>query len=155
MTAKQIKFAAGIAFIAACLVVLVVSGFKETSMYYFTVTELEARETEFIGKKIKLAGKVVPGSIERDDQTMDLRFHVWEPLDGNADAHSAARIVHYEGIVPDSFRDAADVVLEGKTALDGTFQADHLLAKCPSKYESKSYEEMKTLHPDNRPSTRS
>ena len=26
------------------------------------------------------------------------------------------------------------------------FVADHLLAKCPSKYESKSYEEMKAMH---------
>ena len=46
---------------------LVVSGFNETSMYYFTVAELEAREAEFVGRKIKLAGKVVPGSIRKDD----------------------------------------------------------------------------------------
>jgi cytochrome c-type biogenesis protein CcmE len=34
-------------------------------------------------------------------------------------------------------------VLEGKTHSDGIFVAETLLAKCPSKYESKSYDEIK------------
>ena len=56
MTAKQFKFGLGILVIASCVVMLIVSGFSETSMYYFTVAELEAKEAEFVGRKIKLAG---------------------------------------------------------------------------------------------------
>jgi cytochrome c-type biogenesis protein CcmE len=146
MTAKQFKFGLGILVVASCVVLLIVSGFQETSMYYFTVTELEARETEFVGQKIKLAGKVVPGSIERDDSSLDLRFMIWEPVEGRSNEDLNQRPIRYTGIVPDTFRDESDVILEGKTSSDGVFQAEHLLAKCPSKYESKSYEEMKSMH---------
>jgi cytochrome c-type biogenesis protein CcmE len=146
MTAKQFKFGLGIAVVAGCVVMLVVSGFNETSMYYFTVAELEAREAEFVGRKIKLAGKVVPGSIRKDDVTLDLRFEIWEPVEGAVVASAHRKPIYYTGIVPDTFRDEADVILEGITGKDGVFEADHLLAKCPSKYESKSYGEMKAMH---------
>lgn len=146
MTAKQFKFGLGILVIASCVVLLIVSGFKDTSMYFITVAELEAREAEFVGRKIKLAGKVVPGSIIKDDSSLDLSFMIWEPVDGQPNEELTQRPITYRGIVPDTFRDASDVVLEGKTGKDGVFHAEHLLAKCPSKYESKSYEEMKTMH---------
>ena len=146
MTAKQFKFGLGILVIASCVVLLVVSGFRETSMYYFTVSEFEAREAEYAGQKIKLAGKVVPGSIVRNDASLDLSFRIWGPMEGLSDADLTQRTIHYKGIVPDTFRDESDVILEGATTKDGVFHAEHLLAKCPSKYESKSYEEMKELH---------
>ena len=63
MNQRKIKFVAGFAVIGVCLFYLVVTGFQETAMYYFTVTELEARETEFVGRRIKLAGRVIPGTI--------------------------------------------------------------------------------------------
>ena len=44
--------------------------------------------------------------------------------------------VNYHGIIPDTFVDGADVVVEGALSTDGTFDAHTLLAKCPSKYES-------------------
>ena len=153
MTASQFKFGLGILIVSSCVVLLVVSGFQDTSMYYFTVTELEAREAEFVGKKIKLAGKVVPGSIRRDDSSLDLSFKIWEPVaEGGGSSH---RPIYYKGIVPDTFRDESDVVLEGSTAQDGVFHAEHLLAKCPSKYESKSYEEMNALHGKEKATTKS
>jgi cytochrome c-type biogenesis protein CcmE len=44
--------------------------------------------------------------------------------------------VRYTGIVPDTFKDEAEVVVEGVLNPDkASFQAHTLLAKCPSKYE--------------------
>ena len=60
MSRKKVKFLAGLTVIVVCLLYLVVSGFQKSAMYYFTVAELEAREADFVGKRIKLAGKVVP-----------------------------------------------------------------------------------------------
>ena len=57
MLAKKIKFIAGFAVIVICLLVLVFSSSKKMGMYYFTVTELEAKEIAFVDKRIKLAGK--------------------------------------------------------------------------------------------------
>jgi cytochrome c-type biogenesis protein CcmE len=145
MDKKKVKFAAGFSVIVICLLYLVVSGFQKTAMYYFTVTELEARETEFAGKRIKLAGKVVPGSIQKKGGRA-IQFEIWEPLGENVDSFSEKRTIRYSGLVPDTFRDESDVVLEGKTGAGGVFEAETLLAKCPSKYEGKSYEEMKETH---------
>ena len=141
MPARKIKFIAGFAVIAVSLLVLVVSSSQQLSMYYFTVTELEAREIDFVDKRIKLAGKVVPGSIKQIDGNRTVEFLIWEPLE--KDAFSEKRAVLYSGIIPDTFRDESDVVLEGKTNANGVFVAETLLAKGPSKYESQSYGEIK------------
>jgi len=45
--------------------------------------------------------------------------------------------VVYSGVVPDAFKPDADVVLEGKLTASGTFEADNLLVKCPSKYQAR------------------
>jgi cytochrome c-type biogenesis protein CcmE len=46
--------------------------------------------------------------------------------------------VRYAGIVPDTFKDDAEVIVSGSVKGDGTFVAKDLIAKCPSKYEAKS-----------------
>lgn len=143
MPAKKIKFFAGFAVILACLLVLVVSSAQKMSMYYFTVSELEAREIEFLDRQIKLAGKVVPGSIVKLEGNRTIEFQIWEPLKDQPEAFSQKRTVRYSGVIPDTFRDESDVVLEGKMGADGIFVADTLLAKCPSKYESQNFEEIK------------
>lgn len=140
MTVRKVKFISGFAVIVACLIFLVISSSQKMAMYYLTVTELEARETEFLNKRIKLAGKVTPGTIRKLPDRI-VEFQIWEPLEG--DAFSTKRHVVYAGIVPDTFRDEADVVLEGEVGVNGHFRADNLLAKCPSKYEGQSYEEIK------------
>ncbi len=143
MTVRKVKFIAGFAVIVACLILLVVTSSQKMGMYYLTVSELEARETEFADKRIKLAGKVTPGSIRKSpDRTVE--FQIWEPV--GEEAFSAKRSVVYSGIVPDTFRDEADVVLEGKVGPNGLFRADNLLAKCPSKYEGQSYEDIKNAY---------
>jgi cytochrome c-type biogenesis protein CcmE len=49
---------------------------------------------------------------------------------------SAQLPVDFSGIIPDTFVDDADVVVEGNRRTDGVFEATTLLAKCPSKYET-------------------
>ena len=44
-------------------------------------------------------------------------------------------LVRYQGVKPDTFDEAYHIVAIGKYA-DGSFNADKLLIKCPSKYES-------------------
>ena len=40
------------------------------------------------------------------------------------------------GIIPDTFTDSVDVVVEGRYNREGTFVATTLLAKCASRYEN-------------------
>lgn len=95
--------------------------------YYMTVAEfLEAPGQTRAGLRVN--GKVVHGTIERHDTGEDVGFRM---TDGQA-----TLAVHYKGIIPDTFVDGADVVVEGRLLPDGIFAAHTLLAKCPSKYES-------------------
>jgi len=95
--------------------------------YYMTVSEfLAAPDSAHVGFRVN--GKVVEGSIERLAGGEDVRF---ELSDGDASLP-----VTYHGVIPDTFVDRADVVVEGDLQQDGSFKAHTLLAKCPSKYES-------------------
>lgn len=96
----------------------------------------EAREPSDIigtesGETYDLTGKVVPGTIERTDES--LAFHISD-RDG-----SDALPVTYTGTVPDPFRDGREVIVTGKLE-EGTFVAQHdsLITKCPSKFEEEA-----------------
>jgi cytochrome c-type biogenesis protein CcmE len=110
------------------MVLLVVVGTQGSGVgYYMTVTEfLDTEDQTRLGLRVN--GKVVHGTISREDTGEDVGF---EMTDGGA-----VLAVRYHGIIPDTFVDGADVVVEGALENDGTFSAHMLLAKCPSKYES-------------------
>lgn len=95
--------------------------------YYMTVSEYRDHGPNK-GDHFRVNGKVAPGTIERKDTGQDVAFVM---TDG-----TATLPVRYHGIIPDTFVDGADVVVEGALAHDGTFEARTLLAKCPSKYEA-------------------
>ena len=96
-------------------------------MYYMTVAELKAQGDAVYGDKIRLGATVADGSIQSGPDGTT-RFVV---TDG-----ANTLPVAYKGSLPDTFEDGADVVLQGKMATSGTFEASSLLAKCPSKYEA-------------------
>jgi len=95
--------------------------------YYMTVSEFLA-EPERGAEGLRINGKVLTGTIDRHPSGQEVMFVV---SDGAADLP-----VRYEGIIPDTFVDDSDVVVEGRVDASGTFQAHTLLAKCPSKYEA-------------------
>ena len=119
-------------FIAALIVVaaiaaLIYIGVRGSSMYYMTLAELKAQADTVYGDKIRLGATVVDGSIQSGDDGVT-RFVV---TDG-----ASTLPVSYGGGLPDTFKDGADVVLQGELTPSGTFEASSLLAKCPSKYRT-------------------
>ena len=74
---------------------------------------------------------------------MTLQFKAADPDNPNTVVR-----VHYKGVIPDTFKEEADVVLEGVlipkgstgsagvVAQEDRFEARTLFAKCPSKYEA-------------------
>lgn len=114
--------------VASMLFLLVVAVNRPGGMvYYQTVSEFLRDPAAKEGTR-RINGKVVPGSIERLPTGQDVRFEM-------SDGIRTLRVA-YHGIVPDTFVDEADVVVEGALGADGTFRASTLLAKCPSKYEA-------------------
>jgi len=104
------------------------NAFKASSMYYLSVGELLARGDAAYGEELRVSGKVVEGTIERGPEANAVRFAV-------ADGEGASVPVVYRGVVPDTFQNGGEVVVEGGLGPEGVFRATTLLAKCPSKYE--------------------
>jgi len=108
-----------------------------TFRYYQNLDEFlsEARA----GDPARVHGYVATGSIERDVAGKRVYFDVvaTPPHAGGASDHRLR--VRYASLeTPDMFKDGAEVVVEGRlAAAHDWFDADNVMAKCPSKFEAK------------------
>jgi cytochrome c-type biogenesis protein CcmE len=130
MTAK-LKFIIGAVLVLGSAGWLMVSSISSTGSYYFTPQELAAkvsRDPSIHETGVKLGARVVPGTVERAPGGREVRFRV---SDGTQDY-----AVHYRGLIPDTFTDSVDVVVDGRLGRDGTFRATTLVAKCGARFES-------------------
>ncbi len=106
-----------------------------TAQFYLTPHELAERlkaDDSFRRNGMKVGGRVVPGTIVRAPGNKEVRFLMRDTMP----ASTARFTVVYKGIIPDTFTDSVDVVVEGKLDAGNTFQATVLLAKCASRYEN-------------------
>ena len=124
----KVKFIIGGVVIVAALAWLGFVGFEESKAYYITVDEFSAMSGNVDGKTFKLAGDVVPGSIDRSKPQIEFVI-------SSRDNSIKVRYVGTQ-VIPDTFKDGSKALVEGKPGPDGTFQAKHIEAKCASKYES-------------------
>ena len=109
---------------------------RDGAEYFKHVDEVVADRQAWEGKPLQLHGYVIPGSIMVKPNTMDIRFQVQNnPIRAGEPGH--VMNVTYSGIVPDTFKGEAEVVLHGKLTAEG-FKTDPngVIAKCPSKYEA-------------------
>ena len=115
------------------------STLRDGTEYFKHVDEVMASRPAWEGKPLQLHGYVVPGSILQKPNTLEYRFKVQnDPIRAN---QSPAHIVDvsYTGIVPDTFKGEAEVVLKGQLTTDGFHTVPNgVVAKCPSKYEAAS-----------------
>ena len=66
--------------------------------------------------------------IRKDEQYLSFRLK---------DSHDEVLPVEYRGVIPGNFDQATSIVAIGRYR-DGTFVADQLLVKCPSKYQAEA-----------------
>ena len=125
---RKWRFALGAIVIVAVLVYLILSSTQGAAVYALTIGELKGRGSAIYGRGVRVGGTVVANSITYDASQVLLQFVL-------VDAGDTMPVVHH-GTRPDMLRDSADVLVEGKYQPDGTFKADKLLLKCPSKYEA-------------------
>jgi cytochrome c-type biogenesis protein CcmE len=108
--------------------------------YFKNLEEFRANPDAISGARSRIHGYVATASISRDIEAMQVRFKVQ-----NAPAHTGLGTAPPLDVVlasletPDLFKDGAEVVVEGRMVAsnDGpVFEADKVLAKCPSKFEA-------------------
>ena len=129
MSSRSIKILCGAVVIAAALGVLLWVGISHSTVYYYSVSELEAKGPSV---NVRVSGQLVSGSV-KGMGTTNISFSIHD-----RDHSSQVISVTYSGAVPDSFRDHPDteVVAQGDYLASGSFLASTLIAKCPSKYEA-------------------
>jgi cytochrome c-type biogenesis protein CcmE len=105
---------------------LLYTSLGESAEYYKHVDEVTASPQQWQGKKLQLHG--FAHQIGRKRDALEYQFDV--------ESHGKVIRAYYTGIVPDTFKEDAEVVLKGTLSPDGTFQVspDGVIAKCPSKY---------------------
>jgi len=137
MQTKKLKFVFGTVVILGAVLTLAITGMEESKAYYQTVPELKAMGVKAEGRRVRVAGDVVVGSIERHEEGV-VTFVI--------DYEGQTLPVRYigRGPLPDTLVDRAQAVAEGTLQSDGTFEATLVQAKCASKYEA-AYAEGKTV----------
>lgn len=111
--------------------------------YFHTADEVIVKSADFTGKKVRVGGYVEECSILQKSGTLEYRFEVRPDHPHTTvstlkypEAKGKTITVSYVGVVPDTFKDNAEVTVGGTLQADGTFHAQEMTAKCPSKYES-------------------
>ncbi len=136
----RLKFLVAGGLILGAVGYLMFSGINESMVYYYTIAEATTKTSELSDKGIRIGGFVSPGTIHRVGGQSRVEFVIFEK------SSDRTLPVTYQGIIPDTFKENAEVVVEGFYHPQKTvFRATTLLAKCPSKYEGLAEEDSKDV----------
>jgi cytochrome c-type biogenesis protein CcmE len=125
---KQAKFGIGIGVILVSMGFLAWLGYGESKTYYHTIAEIETLKGTAAAHRIRVGGTVQTGSIHHTPGRTDFVLL----------GEGKSLLVSYTGSdpLPDSFIDNSQALVEGRLTADGHFNAEHIQAKCASKYEA-------------------
>ena len=128
-TKMIIKILIGIIVIGGGLGYFTYQAMQSSWSYYYSVDEFSANIADMNNYSFRIAGRVKPGSVNRDLQNMNLTFIL-------AGAKTEIPVI-YVGTVPDNFTEDIEVVVEGRLDENKSFKAKTLMTKCESKYKAK------------------
>lgn len=129
MKHKAVKIGLTSVVLAVAFGGLLYSTMGEATEYYKHVDEVMAQPEPWYGKKLQLHGYAK--QVARKPNSLEYRFHV------ESNGHTV--VATYKGVVPDTFKNDAEVVLKGTLSPEGFVVAPNgVMAKCPSKYEPQS-----------------
>lgn len=118
------KWIAG-AVIIVLAAIWVFSSFNDSLTAYVSFDQAKARD-----KRVQVIGTIDKNNVSYNSDSLQLVFRV-------VDDKGEDMTVVYSGTMPGNFDQATKVVCKGKY-VDGRFEADELLLKCPSKYQGES-----------------
>ncbi len=133
---KYGKFAALVVLILGTLIWIATASMKDTKTYYKTIAELGKMGSQSMDSRVRVGGDIEKGSIQRNGRMVDFTL---VQKDAAAAAAPLYLKVAYDGRdpLPDTFRDGAQALADGRMGTDGVFHASKIQAKCASKYAAK------------------
>jgi cytochrome c-type biogenesis protein CcmE len=158
------KFIVGGVMLLAVVVFMVISATRATAQFFLTVGEIQNGDRDYAGENLRVSGAVIGDSIRYDSETHTLHFTIANiPTDDDEieaqggleavlhqaaiDPTAAQMDVVYKGAPPDMLKEEAQAILTGSLQDDGSFLAEEILLKCPSKYEEVLPEQVVTAEP--------
>jgi len=146
------KFVIGGVLILGAVVFLIWTSTAANAEYFLTINELNAKGSSIVDRNLRVSGAVIGDSIQYDAPNLTLNFEVADVSGDNAvlekegglakalhqaviDPARARMKVVYVGPKPDLLRNEAQAIMTGHLGADGTFYAEELLLKCPTRYE--------------------
>jgi cytochrome c-type biogenesis protein CcmE len=112
---------------------LLYSGLGESTTYFLNVSEALAMKPTSLAKA-RPFGTVAAEGLTRPEDNLGVHFVL---VDKDQPAKTIR--VDFKGVVPDTFKPGAEVIVEGGVnPASGAFAANTLMTKCPSKYQKQN-----------------
>jgi cytochrome c-type biogenesis protein CcmE len=142
----QSRYFVGSLLIAGALGFLVTSSLRSGTLKSIPVAQLRAADQKpenFVGQRLRMVGFVGPQKVikvPRQTEQGVVSEHNFSVIEGKSTVK-----VTYTDALPDTFRAGGPVQVDGVYVSPGVMKADHVLTKCPSKYESEEKAKLKKL----------
>jgi cytochrome c-type biogenesis protein CcmE len=119
---KRLAIAGGVVLAVGAIAALVLNAFQSNLVFFYSPSQIAANEAP-VSRTFRLGGLVKEGTVKRDG--VKVEFVVTD---------TAKTVpVHYEGILPDLFKEGKGIVAQGQLK-DGVFVAREVLAKHDENY---------------------
>ncbi len=106
-------------------VTFALTAFQEDLLYFYSPSQIADGEAPE-NRQFRVGGLVIPGSVEREEGELEVKFTVTD------NAHNMT--VAYSGVLPDLFREGQGIIAHGVIDASGIFQANEVLAKHDENY---------------------
>lgn len=123
---RKIGIVLSILVIAGSLGYLALGNFGENLIYFYTPSEVLSLSSDYYGKKVRVGGLVVEGSLKVVPNTLKMNF---ELTDG-----AGTIPVAFEGVPPDLFKEGKGAVVEGYWDSGNIFHSNMIMAKHSEDY---------------------
>ena len=123
---KKTGIILSIALIISGIGYLALGNFGKNLVYFFTPSEVASFSQDYFGRKVRVGGLVVKGSLRVVPNSLKMTF---ELTDGEATIP-----VSFEGIPPDLFKEGQGAVVEGYWDEGRQFHSNLIMAKHSEDY---------------------
>ncbi len=127
-SSRNVKFALAGALVLGAVAFLSFITLKGATSLFLEVSELKASADIASTKQVRVIGKVLASTIERDTASGLMRFDL-------TDGKETVPVVFRGGVTSQFYRSDADVVIEGRLRSDGVFIADDLVSRHASQFK--------------------
>jgi cytochrome c-type biogenesis protein CcmE len=139
MTKTKLKFTIAGVMLVGAIAYLAYAGMTDGWVSYHLTVDAFLADAKYQSQRVRLAGRVSDEGLVVGSGRLGARFAL---LGGERQVP-----VKYGRVLPDLFKGGCDVVVEGRLDKAGVFQAEDLMTKCASKYDSAEHGMKKTEKP--------